>query len=295
MKVAAIISVAVVFIVSSGHCEMQVAFSEHDVDAKTLPDFLNVKAIEKRQVYGTCTRTELAEKISSSFPQDCTSEIQNTTDAIINQSLTTGLNGTAALGQVSDRIAAISEIYCRPRCGNPFVTSYIQCGLPEVSDFWRGLCTKNSNDVLCYEILGNILVGEILVQIHCNGSRDRTGCPANCRSALRNIGRYSGCCLNVLNTTYSRSALETVNMLYGLNVTSSIQYDLWSWCGVATPGYCNLERSTLQAISTTAATTQSSAETLNLTTAATTQSSAETLNLTKVLILLTSVVIIVLL
>ena len=58
MKVAAIVSVAAVFIVSSGHCEMQVAFSEHDVDAKTLPDFLNVQAIEKRQVYGPMEKTE---------------------------------------------------------------------------------------------------------------------------------------------------------------------------------------------------------------------------------------------
>ena len=234
------------------------------------------------QVYGTCTPTELEETISSSFPQDCTSEIQNTTDAIINQSLATGLlNGTEVLGlltQLSDGIAAISEIYCRPRCGNPLVTSYIQCGLPEVSDFWRGLCTRNSNDVLCYEILGNILVGEILVQIHCNGSSDRTDCPANCQSVLRIIGRNSRCCLNVLNNTYSR----LLNVFYGsiANFTSSVvQYDLWSWCGVTTPGYCNLERSTLEAS----------------TTAATTQSSAETLNLTKVLILLTSVVIIVLL
>ena len=277
MKVTAILSVVAVFIVTSGHCEMQETFPDHQINAKRLPQFLSVRAIEKRQLYGTCTSDEFWGKALSDYPQDCASEWETLTNALTSSLRTGALRNQSTATELQNRF---SEFYCRSRCYNSFITSYIQCGSPEIADFFRGWCTRNSDGVLCYETLANVTADETQVQRNCTGSRDRTDCPANCRSALHATGRNHGCCLNVLNTTYWRSALETVNMLYGLNVTSSIQYDLWSWCGVATPGYCNLERSTLQAISTTAATTQSSAETLNL---------------TKVLILLTSVVIIVLL
>ena len=140
------------------------------------------------------------------------------------------------------------------------------------------MCTRNEDGDLCYERLGNILTDEIQVQFNCNGT-SRSSCPASCQGALRAISRNSGCCLNALNNTVSRAAIASFNMIYGaiVNVTSSIvHYDLWYRCNVTTPAFCSLESSTLAESSTLPTSTSSAV-------------------ITKVLILLTSVVMVALL
>jgi len=272
MKAAVILSVVATLLLPSGHCKMPVA-SDH---AETWPQFVSARArdIEKRQLFGTCTLEEL----TAGHPQDCESEIQSTSNAImssLNQTLAAGFqNQTAVLGfldQFSAGIDTISEIICRPRCGNPYITSYSRCGLPELANVLRALCTRNEAGELCFQRADNIILDDIRVQLSCINSRV-SSCTANCRGALEAIRGNSGCCLNVFNTTSLRSTVDGINMIYGsiANITSSIvHYDLWSGCNVTTPSFCNLEESTLAA------------------------SSAEILHFTEVLILLTSVAVMV--
>jgi len=282
MKAAVIVSVVIMFLLPSGHCKMQVA-SNHEVHSKQWTQFMSARArgIEKRQILrnGTCTFEEFLERLSAAgYPLDCASELQRATSDALNSlgqiSAENLLNHTSAL-------TAINEILCRPECGNPYITTYNQCGLPEISDSLRQECTRNEDGDLCYERLGNILTDEIQVRSNCIGN---SSCPASCQGALRAISRNSGCCLNAFNHTVSRAAIASFNMIYGaiVNVTSSIvHYDLWYRCNVTTPAFCSLESSTL-AESSTPATSRPT-------------SSAVILNFTKVLILLTSVVMVALL
>ena len=276
MKAAVIVSVVVMFLLPSGHCKMQVA-SNHEVHSKRWPQFMSARArgIEKRQaVLGTCTSEEL-ERLSAAigYPRDCASELQRATSDAVNS--LSQISAESLLNRAS-ALTAINEILCRPECGNPLVTTFNQCGLPELSGSLRQFCTRNEDGDLCYERLGNILTDEIQVQSTCIGS---SSCPARCQDALRAISRNSGCCLNAFNNTVSRAAIANFNMIYGaiVNVTSSIvHYDLWYRCNVTTPAFCSLESSTLAESSTLPTSTISAV-------------------ITKVLILLTLVVMVALL
>lgn len=272
MKAAVILSVVATFLLPPGHCKMPVA-SDH---AKMWPQFVSARArdIEKRQLLGTCTLEEL----TAGHPQDCESELQSTNNALmssLNRTLAAAFQNQTALSDFLDQFSAgigtISEIICRPRCGNPYITSYSRCGLPEVANMFRALCTRNEAGQLCFERADNILFDDFRVQSSCINSRV-SSCTTNCRRALEAIRGSSGCCLNVYNTSSLRSTVDGINMIYGsiVNITSSIvHYDLWSSCNVTTPGFCNLEESTLAA------------------------SSAEILHFTEVLILLTSIAVMV--
>jgi len=302
MKAAVIVSVVVMFLLPSGHCKMQVA-SNHEVHSKQWLQFMSARArgIEKRQVVqiGTCTSEEFVEHLSAAgYPQDCASDLQRATSDAVNS--LGQISAESSLGQISaesflnytSAVTAVNEIYCRPECGNPLITANNQCGLPELSDSLRQVCSRNEDGDLCYERFGNILTDEIQVQFNCNGT---SSCTASCQGALRAISGNSGCCLNAFNNTLSRAAIASANMIYGsiMNITSSIvHYDLWYRCNVTTPGFCSLESSTLAESSTRA--TSTLAESSTLATSRPT-SSAVILNFTKVLILLTSVVMVALL
>ena len=57
-------------------------------------------------------------------------------------------------------------------------------------------------------------------------------CPTDCKEALQEMRDTYGCCVNNLNTTQAIISDNIESLVTG--------YDLWSTCGVETPGYCPL-------------------------------------------------------
>ena len=218
MNAALIVGLAALLI-SCGHCRPQVTSSALQ-GALEAVNFLTMSSIQKRQsgiTIGNCDRNELA-NIFQNYPQDCVS-------ALGNLDLTTIRNGNV------NAITAAYEVICRPRCGNPIITFYNRCGFSQFTGIVRGLCSRNSAGTSCYEEFGSIASRETQVTSNCNFQSST--CTAACQNALTNYGR-SGCCINVFNTT----------SLTG-STPASFQNSLWSGCGVNTPGFCDLETSSL--------------------------------------------------
>ena len=222
---AAVVVGLVVLLISGGHCRPQKT-SPALFGALEAVQFLTTSSIEKRQTtvppYTTCITNGL-QNFLATYPQDCTSQFSAAL------SLTTG----GSLNQ--DAITAAYRLICQPRCGDPIIEFYNRCNAPrDLIDSVRGACARNSAGRLCYELVGNLITDLTRVSTNCN-SQSTTACQSDCQNALTTLGSNSGCCINVLNVT----AITSISPF------TSLQYSLWSGCGVNTPGFCNLETSSL--------------------------------------------------
>lgn len=205
-------------LIPCGHCRPQVTFSDLHYPLETL-QMLTMGSIDKRQIpSGMCSTSEL-QNIFANYPQDCTSGLSvSDLSSILNQQ-----------NAVSTLIAAY-RIICQPRCGNPLITFYNRCGLPLYATVLRGLCGRNDAGMLCYEGLQTIILDTAQASGSC--IRHSSICTSDCQNSLTTFESNNGCCLNAFNST-----------LFG----SIYEYDLWSNCGVNTPGFCDLQTSSLSA------------------------------------------------
>lgn len=207
-----------------GHCRPEVNFSDLHFPLETL-QMLTMGSIDKRQTttIGMCTAGEL-QQIFANYPQECGSGLSMLdVSSVLNQN------------RVSAVIAAY-RVICQPRCGNPFITFYNRCGLSLYGSVVRGLCSKNEADMFCYEGLETIITDTTRAASSC--SSRRSPCTSNCRMSLTTFRNNNGCCLNVFNSTvYSSSSV----------IIPIYEPDLWSGCGVNTPGFCDLQTSSLSA------------------------------------------------
>ena len=212
-------------LISGGHCRPQKTSSAL-LDALEAVPFLTTSSIHKRQTalpaYATCIANNFQDFIAN-YPQDCTTQL---TAAISSIAVSNG-----SLNQ--DAITAAYRLICQPRCGDPFIAYYRQCDTPQnIIDAQRAFCTRNDANVLCYEQVGSIITDLTQVASNCISP---SNCTADCQNALTTSARNSGCCINIYNTTLTTS----------ISPFTALQNNLWSRCDVDTPGFCNLERSTL--------------------------------------------------
>ena len=222
---AAFIVGLVALLIICGNCRREVTSST----LQGALQFLMTSTINKRQSIsvGTCNQNQL-EDIFANYPEDCAAELS-------------ALDLSSILGADPAAIIAAYRIICQARCGNPIVTFYDRCGLSQFTHIARGFCTRNDAGRLCYEQFRIIISDQ--TQVISNCSFQSSNCTIDCQDALATFGSNSRCCINIFNTT-----------LFTNSTPVALQNNLWSGCGVDTPGFCNLERSTLSS------TPQSSAE-----------------------------------
>ena len=209
-------------LIPGGHCQPQKTSSALQGVLEAV-QFLT-GSIDKRQIatpaYTTCIANDLKDVIANS-PQDCVSAF----------SLLTNPNSLTSGGTINqDTITAAYRLFCQPRCGDPLIALYNRCNAPrDVIDYLRRTCARNGAGRLCYELLGNLVTDVTRASTNCNSQ----SCTSTCRNALTTFRSNSGCCINIVNIT----TLTPIFTVY--------QYSVWSGCGVDTPGFCNLETSSL--------------------------------------------------
>lgn len=222
MNVAVIVFLAVL-LTHDGHCQPQVT----SVLQGTLEavQFLSTSTVTKRQtqIFGTCSRSQAA-NIFANYPRDCAAQLSN-------------LDVSGLVDQNAGALTAYRTI-CQPRCGNPIITFYSRCGYSQYIGILRGMCTRNNAGMFCYEEFNTLLPNEQRVVTQCGISRSsfQAVCTTGCQSALVTWRSENGCCINVLNSTvFSTSG----------NTYTTLSNNLWSSCRVGTPGFCNLQTSSL--------------------------------------------------
>ena len=226
MMHAAVIGLLALLLIPSGHCRPQVTSSSFEDVLEAVP-FLTTGSINKRQILGTCSRSQAA-NILADYPQDCLSQFRN-------------LDVSNIMNEDAARLTARYRIICQPRCGNPILTFYNRCGLSRYGHAARGICTRNDAGRFCYEEFDTLLPNDRRVVSECISRRSFV-CSTSCRNALVTLRRDNGCCINILNSTlFSGSG----------NTYSTTSYNLWSSCGVGTPGFCSLQTSSLSSAKST--------------------------------------------
>ena len=225
---AAVIIGLTVLLIPSGHCRPRETSSPFQ-GAIEVAQFLTTSTVHKRQniAIGTCDVNQVQD-IFANYPQDCVS-------ALGNLDLSGILNGNPTA------LIEAFRIICQPRCGNPILTFYSQCGLSQFVGPLRGFCSRNADGTFCYEDFVRVLSDASQVESSCN-LISSTNCSMACQNSLNTFVTNSGCCINVLNNTAtSASSSQTL---------AALSNSLWSRCGVNTPGFCNADTSTLSSAET---------------------------------------------
>jgi len=150
----------------------------------------------------------------------------------------TMLDVSAVLNQDVPTLIAGYRIICEPRCGNPIITFYNRCGLSRFSGVLRSFCSRNDAGGFCYEDFGTLIPNSNSVARSCI-PRVST-CTTSCQSSLTAFRNSNGCCLNILNNTVFSSGANSF-------ILPTLDNDLWSDCGVDTPGFCDIQTSSLSA------------------------------------------------
>ena len=222
MMYAAVIIGLAVLLIPGGHCGLRETSSPFQ-GAVEVAQFLTTSTVHKRQNIriGTCDTNQL-QNIFANYPRDCVSSLTN-------------LDLTGILNLNPTALTEAYRIICQPRCGNPIVTFYSQCGLSQLTGILRGFCSRNADGTFCYEDFVRVLPDASQVASSCNLFSSTT-CSTACQNALNTYVTNSGCCINVLNNTVFSASGTTLNTLSN---------NLWSRCGVNTPGFCNAETSSL--------------------------------------------------
>lgn len=204
-----------------GNCRPQTTHSDlHPLETLQV---LVTGSVNKRQVtFGTCTTDEL-QQIFANYPQDCLSELSM-------------LDLSAVLNQHVPTLIAGYRIICDPRCGNPAISFYNRCGFSVYSSVLRSLCSRNNDGRICYEDFGTLIPDYSRVNTNC--IPHVSTCTSSCQSSLTTLRNNNECCLNIFNNTVFSSNSVVFPVL---------ENDLWSDCGVITPGFCDLQTSSLSA------------------------------------------------
>ena len=213
-----------VLLIPGGHCRPQVTSSALQGALEAL-QFLSTSSVAKRQtsIFGTCSRNQVA-NIFANYPRDCAAQLGN-----LDVSGILGLNAAA--------LTATYRIICQPRCGNPIITFYSRCGFSQYIGVTRGVCTRDDAGVFCYEKFNTLVPNEQAVMTQCRLPRSSFQvCTTGCQSALITWRNENGCCINILNSTVFSTSGSTY---------ATFSNNLWSSCGVGTPGFCNIHTSSL--------------------------------------------------
>ena len=143
MYAAVIIGLAVLLI-PGGHCRPRATSSPFQ-GAVEVAQFLTTSTVHKRQNIriGTCDTNQL-QNIFANYPRDCVSSLTN-------------LDLTGILNLNPTALTEAYRIICQPRCGNPIVTFYSQCGLSQLTGILRGFCSRNADGTFCYEDFVRVL------------------------------------------------------------------------------------------------------------------------------------------
>lgn len=156
MMHAAVIGLLALLLIPSGHCRPQVTSSSFEDVLEAVP-FLTTGSINKRQILGTCSRSQAA-NILADYPQDCLSQFRN-------------LDVSNIMNEDAARLTARYRIICQPRCGNPILTFYNRCGLSRYGHAARGICTRNDAGRFCYEEFDTLLPNDRRVVSECISRR----------------------------------------------------------------------------------------------------------------------------
>jgi len=160
----------------------------------------------------------------------------------------------------------LTQVYCNSQIYQPILDIYQQCESPayELSIAQCGLSETNQ---FCGLLISNETHPRA-VESQCQNYIE--GCTPSCYAALNSFKEAFGCCVNFYNTSIYGNYLKR-------NTTNP---DLWSACGIPTPGFCT---STLSSQPTVPPTTRVSPMTLQPTSSS--ESSAVP-NITMMLVLL---------
>ena len=223
MNVAVIVFLTVLLI-PGDHCRPQVTSSALQGALEAL-QFLSTRSVTKRQTqtFGTCSQDQF-DNIFANYPPDCVAQLRN-------------LDVSDIVDQNADALTARYRIICQPRCGNPIITFYSRCGYSQDIGIIRGVCTKNDAGIFCYEEFNTLFSNEDRVVTRCGIPRSSFQvCTTGCRSSLITWRSENGCCINILNSTVFSTSGRTY---------ATLTNNLWSSCGVGTPGFCNIQTSSL--------------------------------------------------
>ena len=212
-----------VLMVPGGHCRPQVTASALQ-GALEAVQFLSTSSVAKRQtgIFGTCSRSQVA-NIYANYPRDCAAQLSNL-----------DLSGIFSLN--ADAVTAGYRFICQPKCGNPMITFYSRCGFSQYIGIVRAMCTRNDAGVFCYEKFNSLLTNAQRVATQCGIPQSSFQvCATDCQSSLITWRSESGCCINILNNTHFNAP----------GAIATLSNNLWSSCGVSTPGFCNVHTSSL--------------------------------------------------
>lgn len=89
--------------------------------------------------------------------------------------------------------------FCQPRCGNPLIDYFQQCGTPHLVEFVVQLCARNSQGVPCYSLSVASALNTTFTACSATlaGSNNAT-CSSGCQTALQATLPTVGCCINAV-------------------------------------------------------------------------------------------------
>ena len=170
----------------------------------------------KRQdnFFGVCTQEEYYEWFYNKYPPNCRFLMENLQFEQVRY-----------------------LVYCDEECGDPYLNYLKSCeeegeeSSEESSvSYYEDLCHENSNGVPCayYFLAQEKLQPAYYVEMNCNmefGDAGNSNCSFDCFIALHQFKNQLGCC---------------VNNIYNHTETNMVaDFNLWSKCGVSTPGHCS--------------------------------------------------------
>lgn len=177
-----------------------------------------------------CTTQETNDLLSA-IPEDCIRDLNTITGGFL---LNIFFNND--LFQLNPAtLTAAFNVVCQPRCGNPIVRFYRDCGNPpQAAETFRYLCSTNAAGSQCFERFDPLLPNANQSLFSCSTSNIL--CSSSCSNALTTLRSNTGCCVNFLNDSA---------VFGGSLILSTLQFELWDRCSVATPTFCDLDTSTI--------------------------------------------------
>lgn len=118
------------------------------------------------------------------------------------------------------------QIYCDPFCGKLYFDYLDGCGNAGIilTAFYTNLCTENERGVACYHYITSDDYPNSKPEVDDYCFPVNSSCTMECYHALDLLSTNLGCCVNTLyNQTIPHPAAD---------------YELWTHCGLSTPGYC---------------------------------------------------------
>ena len=156
----------------------------------------------------------------------------NSPDFCRNSTLTLTLRNVTANRNCSE-IYSHMPLYCNAQYFKPLLDIYKQCRNP-VYEMFTILCGLNENNQLCVQFQNSSLQ-LVTIQSQCHDYVH--GCTHSCHTAINTFKTTLGCCVNIYNA--SQYNYEYYNItIREYNGTDPTDPDLWSACGIPTPGFC---------------------------------------------------------